>query len=202
MIGWLKGRVVHREPMELILDVAGVGYRVAVPLHLAKDSALGAETEVFVYTHMNDGQIRLYGFATSAEKAAFERLLKIHGVGPRAALKILSHLAPEDLARVVRQRDTRRLKSIPGIGGKTSDRIIMELTRWAEESGLGRDPAPATGPSPADDLRVKETLMALEVLGYKKSEMEATVRKTCAAHPDADVETIVQMILQKRGASL
>lgn len=204
MIGWLKGHVVYRTPTEIILNVSGVGYHVSVPLHVSRETAVGEERELFIYAHMSDSQISLYGFATLEEKEAFQQLLKVHGVGPRAALNILSHLRPEELARVVYHKDTRKLKAIPGIGGKTSERIIMELAKWVEDSGLeiADSPDERVTTGERSDPRIRDALMALEVLGYKRSEMEVAVIKMCRDYPDDDVETVVQRILQQRGASL
>ena len=203
MIGWMRGRVIHREPTQVILDVHGVGYRVHVPLHVTSELVPDATLELFVYTHVTEGQIALFGFPNREEQRTFEHLLKIQGVGPRLALSILSHLKPPELIRVIAGKNSRKLTSIPGIGKKTAERVLLELAAWAEHEVAtgsvegGVHPVPA----PVPQERLEETIRALVVLGYKRREVESQVYRLLSQSPDLPAEELVRRVLQERGAA-
>src|SRR5581483_9706488 len=110
-----------------LLVCAGVGYEVHISLATYYKLEGRSEVELEIYTHVREDTIALYGFATTEEKLAFEKLISISGIGPTLAQKILSGIEPFDLARAIADNDTRKLSSIPGVGKKTSERIALEL---------------------------------------------------------------------------
>jgi Holliday junction DNA helicase RuvA len=127
MIGWIKGNVRAVDPAGfLILDVGGVGYKVNVPQFMV-DIPVGGELELFVHTHVREDAITLYGFATDAERLAFEKLLGAHGVGPSLGLSILSVLGVGDLYDVVASENIDLLCTVPGIGRKTAAKLAIDL---------------------------------------------------------------------------
>lgn len=206
MIGWLRGRIVHREPTRLVVDVQGIGYVLHVPLGIVSRVHVDETHTFFVHTHVTDGKLSLYGFDSPLEQETFENLIKIHGIGPRLALSILSHLQPDDLARVVIRKDGKRLSSIPGIGPKTAERVILELAAWGEKHNItephGTQEGRLSVPSPpSTGILVEEALQALEVLGYKRREVEALVRRIAESQPDLMVETLVHRVLRERGSA-
>ncbi|MFI5042340.1 MAG: Holliday junction branch migration protein RuvA, partial [Acidimicrobiales bacterium] len=158
MIGSLRGTVLERVPGpnagELLIEVGGVGYRVAVPTGTIAVAQVGVGLFLHVHTHVREDAIILYGFATRAERQAFEALLGVHGVGPALALALLSTHAPAALQRIVVSEDADALTLVPGVGRKTAVRLLMELrARFdlidlgdAIDLGAGR---PAAG-SPSD----------------------------------------------------
>ena len=128
MIAYLRGRVIEKQPTRIIVDVAGVGYDVAVPLstyYTAGDP--GVEITLRVHTHVREDQLALYGFATPLELAVFERLIGVSGIGPKLALAVLSGIEPRELVGAIHRADVARLTRIPGVGKKTAERISMEL---------------------------------------------------------------------------
>ena len=128
MIGRLSGTVVSRRPDEVVLDVAGVGYQVQIPLSTfySMIAATGV-VSLHVHTHVREDAIQLFGFWTEGERAAFVRLIGVAGIGPKIALAVLSGIGVADLERAVRDADRAMLERIPGIGRKTAERVLLEL---------------------------------------------------------------------------
>ena len=128
MIGRLVGRLVSKHPPQVVVDVAGVGYEVDVPMSTFFNLPATGET-VTLHTHLavrEDAHV-LYGFGSVEERAAFRRLIRISGVGARTALALLSGLSVADLAQAVAVQDTARLTKVPGIGKKTAERLLLGL---------------------------------------------------------------------------
>ena len=128
MIALLRGKLIEKNPNQVVLDVSGVGYQVSVPL--STFGALGSlhgEATLLIHTHVREDQLALYGFFTSREKQCFEMLISVSGVGPNLALKILSGMGVEQLAPAIRTGNLVQLVSIPGIGRKIAERIVLEL---------------------------------------------------------------------------
>ncbi|GBC83645.1 Holliday junction ATP-dependent DNA helicase RuvA [bacterium HR11] len=198
MIGYLRGQVLEREPTRLLLDVQGVGYVVHVPLTL--HAAVGQTLALRIYTHVTDDQITLYGFEDDRQLRLFEHLLKVQGVGPRIGMSILSHMTPDEFVQIVRRRDARRLREIPGVGPKVSERIVVELAPIMERWSVAAEKAPS--PTAVSEGRFQEVLRALEVLGYSRREVEALVRDVLQqSPPDEPIEDVLRKVLRRKAAS-
>jgi Holliday junction DNA helicase RuvA len=198
MIGYLRGQVLEREPTRLLLDVQGVGYVVYVPLTLR--ATAGQTLALRVYTHVTDGQVTLYGFEDERQLRLFESLLKVQGVGPRIGMSILSHMTPDEFVEIVRRRDARRLREIPGVGPKVSERIVVELASVMERWRVPAEKAPS--PTAPSEERLQEVLRALEVLGYGRREVEALVRDVLRqSPPDEPIEDVLRKVLRQKAAS-
>jgi len=160
--------------------VAGVGYRVAIPLSTFMNLPGEGESAVLeIYTLVRDDAILLYGFGTSSEKDLFESLLSVSGVGPKVALAILSGLPPEEVARVVEAGDAARLRTIPGVGRKLAERVVLELKDRIGKLGLGL-PAGAAPASRA--LGDDEAHSALVNLGYAAAEARSAIDRARQEH--------------------
>lgn len=194
MIGYLRGIVRDRSPARLILDVHGVGYIVHVPLTV--DAHPGDEVELHIHTHVTDSQITLYGFADDLQRQLFEQMLKVQGVGPRIALSVLSHMPPDEFLEVIRRREVRRLREIPGIGSRVSERLVVEMAPLVQRYAASA--APSEAASTVDPAKIDEILQALLSLGYKKKEVESLVRETVQRHPDAPIEELLRRILREK----
>ncbi|MHB8245396.1 MAG: Holliday junction branch migration protein RuvA [Acidimicrobiales bacterium] len=181
MIGYLRGLVIERRSLgetavELVIDVGGVGYRVTVSPRLAAGVIPGdGEIAISVHTHVREGAIVLYGFATPKERQNFELLLGAHGVGPSVALAIVSVHAPGRLAEIVAAGDIDALTLVPGIGKKTATRLIVELKARYEqfETGPGAMLLAGQGSAPSVTADVSE---ALAQLGYGSDEVRGVLR--------------------------
>ena len=128
MIGRITGKLLAKQPPQIIVDVQGVGYEIDVPMStLYQLPAIGADVMLFTHLTVREDAHLLYGFATERERTVFRQLLKISGVGARTALSVLSGMSVNDLHVAVSQQDTGRLTKIPGIGKKTAERLLLEL---------------------------------------------------------------------------
>ncbi len=167
MIARLSGTLIDKQPGSAVVDVAGVGYEVAIPLSTYYSLGdPGSRVELHVYTHVREDTLALFGFRTRRERDLFVRLIGVSGVGPKTAIAVLSGLGPEDLIAAVRGRDVGRLSAIPGIGRKTAERILLELADRLEALESAADRA-ASGRSPGDGAFVRQDLVsALVNLGY------------------------------------
>lgn len=191
MIAYLKGKIKHKETNQVILDVGGVGYCAWIPLSTyLKIGDPGDTAELIIHTHMTDNSLLLYGFCTEEEKALFEKLITISGIGPKIALNILSGIEVSDLEDAIRQSDVSRISLVPGIGKKTAMRIALELQEKLEIT---------TGGFAGQGLQEKEDLVsALMNLGFKRREIESTVEETLKNSPSGlDFETLLRESLKR-----
>jgi len=196
MIGFLRGRIADKQPNILIVDVQGVGYQVHVPLstfYEAGDS--GAEIALRIYTHVREDALQLYGFLTEIERQLFERLIGISGIGPKLAITVLSGMEPRDLVVSVQRGDVARLTAIPGVGKKTSERIVLELKdRLAQLPGaIPAEAAPSNG---ADRIRV-DLLSALQNLGYHRPQAEKAIDATLQTMSEPTFEHALKAALRE-----
>jgi Holliday junction DNA helicase RuvA len=191
MIGYLRGKVLDAGPESVLLDVGGVGYQLAIPLstYSELDRSDKAETVgLFVHTHVRADAIELFGFWTARERSLFELLISVSGIGSRLARVILSGMVPEELVRSISSADVVRLTTIPGIGKKTAQRMVVELKDKARD--LSADLAPGTVVSPDDDL-----LAALVNLGYRSGDAEKALSRARRENPDGDFEVLLRASL-------
>jgi len=176
MIGRLTGRVVHEEPDAIVLDVLGVGYEVTVPLGTtgrAPRTDAGLVT-LFVHTHVREDALALFGFASETDRIAFRTLIGISNVGPRTAITVLSVLPAEELARAVTNGDLGRLTSIPGVGKKTAERLVLELKdKLASKVNVGGPTELTPRAKPSGQSEVLHD--ALVRMGYRPVEAERAV---------------------------
>jgi Holliday junction DNA helicase RuvA len=195
MIALLRGTLLEKSPSKLIVDVAGVGYEVVVPLSTfyALGDA-GAEVTLRTHTHVREDVIALYGFLSRTEQDLFERLIAISGVGPKLALAVLSGIEPAELIRAIRLQDVARLTAIPGIGKKTAERIGLELKDRLPAAFQAAGPV-AAEPGPRDLLH-DDLLSALVNLGYQRVVAEKAVEKVLGARPDARFEDALKDVLR------
>jgi len=195
MIAFLRGRVLEKQPSRVIVDVAGVGYDVSVPLstfYTAGDP--GAEIALRIHTHVREDQLSLYGFATALELTVFERLIGISGIGPRLALSVLSGMEPRELTTAIERGDLARLTRIPGVGKKTAERIVVELRDRLPRAVAGVA-GPATAPA-LGDVRREELASALGNLGYDRRVVDKALDAVLADQPDASFEQQLRAALK------
>jgi len=196
MIAFLRGRVLDKHPNRIIVDVQGVGYELHVPLSTYYDVGdEGAEISVRVYTHVREDALQLFGFLTELERQLFERLIAINGIGPKLAIAVLSGLDPRELVVAVQRGDVARLVSIPGVGKKTAERIVLELRDRLQQLAV---PVVASTPAStaADRLRI-DLVSALQNLGYHRPQAEKAVEATLASSPDATFEDALRQVLRE-----
>ncbi len=202
MIGSLRGALLDKDPSgELLIEVGGVGYRVSVaPSTLAGAGAIGDECFVYVHHHVREDTSDLYGFPELDERHCFEVLLSAHGVGPALALAVLSHLPPDELRRAVASDDAAVLELVPGIGAKTSKRMVLDLKNrlGIPESAVNRMPA---GSGSAAASAATEVRTALAQMGFGAAEVRDAMAavSAAAADADADVGALLRVALRELG---
>ena len=195
MIAVLRGSISEKTPSRVIVDVAGVGYDVLVPLSTFYVlGEPGAAVTLRIHTHVREDIIALYGFMTRLEQDLFERLIAISGVGPKLALAVLSGIEPAALIRAIRTQDVARLTRIPGIGKKTAERIGLELKDRLPAEMQIAEPAPAA--STAGDQLRDDLLSALVNLGYQRPVAEKAVEKVLRVQPEARFEAVLKDVLR------
>ncbi|HEY5541280.1 MAG TPA: Holliday junction branch migration protein RuvA [Coriobacteriia bacterium] len=173
MIAFLTGRVVRKGASYALLDVGGVGYKLAMTT--GSLSALPSEgDEVTVWTHLyvREDELSLFGFESEAEKESFEQLITVSGVGPKVALATLSALSPEALAQAVAVEDVAMISTVPGIGKRTAQRIILDLKDKLGVVQLGGASARGTGAG----AMLAETTDALLSMGFSAAEVSMAVK--------------------------
>ncbi len=127
MIALLRGTLAYKSSDHVIIDVGGVGYRLFIPLSTFYSLPETGDVSLFTHTHVREDAILLYGFLSMEEKELFGILISISGIGPKLAVNILSHIPAKDLKRAIASGDIKRLSSLPGIGKKTAERLVLEL---------------------------------------------------------------------------
>jgi Holliday junction DNA helicase RuvA len=193
MIGYLHGQLLKATPERLLLDVQGVGYEVHVPLSTWYEIEKRRDEPIrlFIHTHMREDGIALFGFWTEREKLLFERLIAVSGIGPRLARVILSGMAPDDLLGAIAAGDVGRLSTIPGVGKKTAERMVLELKDKMRELAAE---LPETTAAPAAD---QDVVSALVNLGYKSSLAERAVADVRRERPDAAFHELLRSSLNR-----
>jgi Holliday junction DNA helicase RuvA len=176
MIGSLRGELLGREPNEVLIEVAGIGYRVTVgPSVSATLGEVGASVFVHIHHHIREDNQHLYGFAALDERMMFETLLSAHGVGPSLALAILSVHGPDGLRRAVVDEDVATLCLVPGVGKKTAQRLLVELSSKVEApTGDSGDGSAIPGGLSRSRSDVRDGLSAL---GYTDEEIAHALRE-------------------------
>jgi len=203
MIAHLSGTLLAKQATSVIVDVAGVGYDVAIPLSTFYElEELGSLVQLRIYTHVREDALQLYGFKTSRERELFLQLISVSGVGPGLAIKLLSGMNADEMIAAIHTNNLARLVSIPGVGRKTAERLVVDLrdkiatlsSRELEEEFAAR--AAAGGASTSPDSIHSDALSALQNLGYQKSAAEKAVKNAIDEGGEISVELILRRSLR------
>ncbi|MCB9523330.1 MAG: Holliday junction branch migration protein RuvA [Myxococcales bacterium] len=194
MIGLLRGELAVKSPTAVVLDVGGVGYEVVCPLTVLDNlPPTGGRCTLVIHTHVREDQITLFGFATQDERALFRQLVAVSGIGPRLAVACLSGMTAEALIRALVDGDVKRLSSVPGIGKRTAERMVLELQEKVHPPAGSRAAAGLPAPSPAlDDLD-----SALRNLGYRAKDVESLIDGLRAEAPAMTFEQLLREALKR-----
>jgi Holliday junction DNA helicase RuvA len=195
MIASLRGVLIDKSPNQAIVDVSGVGYDVTIPVStFSVLPPTGGEVQLRIHTHVREDAIALFGFASPEEKAVFEKLIGVSGIGPKLAVTVLSGLAAIDLIRAIRNAEVERLVRIPGVGKKTAERMVLEL-KDKLVAPASQDGAAAEEPSMNDVDR--DAVSALLNLGCARPAAETAVRKARGtARPGEGFDSLFRRALE------
>lgn len=202
MIGYLRGTLHRARPEVALLDVGGVGYELHISLNTFSEleaAGQGSEVEVFVHTHVWSDGMALYGFTSERERSVFERLLGVSGIGPRLARVILSGMAPDDLVSALASRDVGRLTTIPGVGKKSAERMVLELKDKMDDLAAEVATRPAAPTAASED---RDLVSALVNLGYRQNHAEKAVGAAREEHPDAPFHDVLRAALRRLSRSV
>jgi len=202
MIAHLSGTLLSKQATTVIVDVAGVGYEVTIPLSTFYDlEDPGSSVQLRIYTHVREDMLQLYGFKTARERELFLKIITVSGIGPKLGITLLSGMSADELIASIRTNNLARLTLIPGIGRKTAERLIMELReKVAElsspqlEEELG---AKTEAPEQTEDTVRSDALSALLNLGYQRSAAEKAIDAALGEGGDITVESILRRSLKK-----
>ena len=196
MIAHLRGVLLEKHPNQAIVEAGGVGYDVTIPV--STYTALGApgtEVALRIHTQVREDAIALFGFTTVQEKALFEKLISVSGIGPKLAITVLSGIQWSDLVRIIRGGDVPLLVRVPGIGKKTAERIVLELRDKLEALGV----APSTPKTAAAAIREPieaDVISALTNLGAQQGAAEMAVRKAIDGGTAKEFEPLFRRSLE------
>ncbi len=175
MIAHLRGKLIHKEPGQAIIEAGGVGYdiTISIPTFTVLPVA-GAEAALHIHTQVSQDQIALFGFQERQEKRLFEKLITVSGVGPRLAIKMLSGLSPERTVQAIRGQDHAQLVRIPGVGKKLAERLVVELKDKLDDFAVAPVQTTVRGAA------VDDVLSALVNLGYQRVAAEKAIENAVA----------------------
>lgn len=196
----MKGNVLAIEDEQVLLEVQGVGYEIAVPAGLLqKLSVIGEEIELYTHLHVREDTLQLYGFSSLRDRAMFRLLLKTRGIGPKVALMMIDTFRGNDLAAVLERGEVEPLLQVPGVGKKTAQRLILELKgKLPQPFSPARD-----GKKDYGDPVCSEAAQALFSLGYSRREVEGVLQKLQPAIPEgASVGEVLRLSLRELGREM
>jgi len=197
MIALLRGTLLEKHPNQAIVEAAGVGYDVVIPI--STFSALpeaGVEVRLRIHTHVREDALSLFGFLTLDEKSIFEKLISVSGIGPSLAIKVLSGMSTADLVPAIRSGYVEQLVRIPGVGKKTAERIVLELKDKLDGVGAAVAAGGAEKPAAALSVIEQDVLSALLNLGCNRAAAETAVRKAKAGGAPAEFEPLFRRSLE------
>jgi Holliday junction DNA helicase RuvA len=189
MIDFLQGKVMELGEESVVLSVNGVGFRLSVPSRTVATLSLGEEAKLYTHLLLSEDEFSLYGFATAEEREMFVTLLSVPQVGPRLAFKLVAALPPMEFVSAIRRGDLSALDAVKGIGRRTAQRILLELSERVQKW------APEEAPPPSETEKIVLQALTSKALGFKMEEARRAlelVRKEC---PEASVEELLRRAL-------
>ncbi len=198
MIAYLSGKLLEKQANTVILDVGGVGYEVSIPLSTFYElGEVGSHVSLRIYTHVREDAIQLFGFKTNRERDLYLRLLSVQGIGAKSGITMLSGMSADEIIMAIRTDDLARLTSIPGVGRKTAERLVIELRdKVGELATSGSSPLDATRATLPADAVFEDALSALVNLGYQRVAAEKAVKQAAQEGTEMSVQKLLRRALQ------
>jgi len=195
MIAQIRGVLIHKDPGSVIVDAGGIGYQLLVSLTTFYELPDVRQTvTLHTHTHVREDLLQLFGFSTLLEKDLFQILIGVSGIGPKLAMNILSGISPQELLRSLDRRDVDRLLSVPGIGRKMAERMLLDLQEKARKLG-SRWALPPQEKAILEGV-AEDVLSALLNLGYKRGQAEKAVESVFQQNPDLSLEKALKASLK------
>ena len=202
MISHLSGNLLAKHATSVVVEVGGVGYEVTIPVTTFYDLGdVGAGVRLNIYTHVREDALQLFGFRTLRERELFTLLISVSGIGPKSAVAMLSGMNADEIVTAIRQSNYARITSIPGVGRKTAERMVIELRdkMAALSSPALEQEIAAGGPTPAqsEDALREDTLAALLQLGFPKPAADKAINGAMQEGGELSVETLLRRSLRQ-----
>ena len=191
MITFLKGKLIEKNPTDIVLDVNGIGYRINISLNTFSEIDDNENCFIYTYFHVKEDAQILYGFSNKEERYVFKLLISVSGIGPNTAQVIMSSMSPENLQRAVMTNDIESIKSVKGIGLKSAQRMILDLKDKISKISL------QDSSSRINNTIKDEALSALKMLGFARKNIETVIDKTLLDSEDITVEDLIKQVLNK-----
>ncbi len=201
MIAYLSGKVLEKNANSVIVDVGGVGYEVIVPLTtFYKLGEVGSEVSLRIYTYIREDALQLYGFMTEAEKQLFLKLIAVQGISTKSGISILSSMSVDEIVQAILSKDIVKLSTIPGVGKKIAERLIVELQDKLRSFDLATPLDSEDGSVKASQSKTisvyQDALSALINLGYNRQIAENTLKKVLSENPEIELKELLRRALQ------
>ena len=201
MIGYLSGRILEKDANTVIVDVAGVGYEVTIPLSTFYELGdVGSEVNLRIFTHVREDALQLFGFKTTRERDLYLRLISVQGIGAKSGITMLSGMSAEEIVNAIRTNNLARLTSIPGVGKKTAERLVVELRDKIGELSVGVAAGASSGDasvSGSADAVFDDALSALVNLGYQRNAADKALQEAAKEGTEMTVQKLLRAALQK-----
>lgn len=198
MIAHLSGKLLEKNATHVIVDVAGVGYEVNIPLSTFYELGdEGGDVSLRIYTHVREDAIQLFGFSTARERDLYLKVISVQGIGPKLGITVLSGIGVDELVRAVKGNDLARLTSIPGIGRKTAERLVIDLRDKVGELALADGGSTASSANATSgDENFDDALSALVNLGYQRAVAEKALSTARSDVTEPTVQKLLRRALQ------
>ncbi|HEY9282046.1 MAG TPA: Holliday junction branch migration protein RuvA [Pyrinomonadaceae bacterium] len=202
MIAHLSGKLIDRHATSVVLDVGGVGYEVTIPVTTFYElEEAGQTVSLRIYTHVREDTLQLFGFKTLRERELFQMLISVSGIGPKSGVAMLSGMSADEIITAIRTNNLARLTSIPGVGKKTAERLVLDLrdkmaalsSPALEEQFAAQTSA---GAAASEDSLREDALSALNNLGYQRAAAEKAITHAVQEGGDLSVEVILRRSLR------
>ena len=196
MIAHLRGTLLEKHPNLVIVDTGGVGYEVIIPVSAYSSlPETGSQVQLYIHTHVREDALALFGFISAADKALFEKLITVSGIGPKLAVTALGGLTAPDLSAAIREGSVDQLVRIPGVGKKTAERMVLEL-RDKIDLIPGAARAAAAGARSAFNTTEEDVISALANFGASRAAAEAAVTKARSSSEGNDFDELFRRALK------
>ena len=199
MIAYLSGKLLEKEANLVIVDVGGVGYDVMIPLSTFYDlGEIGEDVSLRIFTYVREDTLQLFGFKTIRERELFLLLISVSGIGPKSAITALSGMSADEIIGAIRQNNLARLNSIPGVGKKTAERLVIELRdKIAKLSAISSEEMKSEGiPNISGDSIYDDAISALVNLGYHSNAAEKALKQAMQEGTEMSVQKLLRRSLQ------
>lgn len=200
MIGFLSGKILEKDANTVIVDVSGVGYEVTIPLSTFYELGdIGSDVSLRIFTYVREDALQLFGFKTTRERDLYLKLISVQGIGAKSGITMLSGMSADEIVAAIRTNNIARLTSIPGVGKKTAERMVIELRdKIAELSMSAKASGSTAGSSDGDtDSVFDDALSALVNLGYQRNAAEKALQDAAKDGAELNVQKLLRAALQK-----